>query len=208
MAYANWVKVTPPSGSGDGKVNVSSVTENTGRDYRETKLTWKGANVSNVERYVRQAGKPEYVDIADSAAAQKEGADVTIKGESNSRILTFSLGDTPNGNTELLDIDLPNTYTANGVTVNNGSAITGDPGKTSKYEFSITIYVDKNTSIGEKTRQIIVTNEAGNSDACWLVSAAGDAYVRLDSTDPIELGYEAGSSKEIQVYSNTNWTIE
>ena len=67
MAKANWLKVNPSQGSGNATVNVSSTAEHTGRKARTTTLTWKAANVQNVVRNVSQAGKPEYVDIADSA---------------------------------------------------------------------------------------------------------------------------------------------
>ena len=69
MAKANWVKLNPSSGSGNATVNVSSTSEHTGRNARTTMLTWKAANVANVVRNVSQAGKPEYVDIADAASA-------------------------------------------------------------------------------------------------------------------------------------------
>ena len=69
MAKANWVKVDPSQGSGDATVNVSSNTEHTGRVARTTTLTWKAANVADIQRTVNQAGKPEYVDIADAASA-------------------------------------------------------------------------------------------------------------------------------------------
>lgn len=65
MAKANWVKVNPSQGSGNATVNVSSTSEHTGRVLRTTILTWKAANVADVQRTVNQAGKPEYVDIAE-----------------------------------------------------------------------------------------------------------------------------------------------
>ena len=89
MAKANWVKVNPSSGSGNANVNVSSTAEHTGRKARTTTLTWKAANVTDVVRQVSQAGKPEYVDIADSASSDKAGKVVTISGVSNSAKLTF-----------------------------------------------------------------------------------------------------------------------
>ena len=92
MAKADWVKVNPSQGSGNATVNVSSQTEHTGRVARTTVLRWKAANVADVQRTVNQAGKPEYVDIADAASADKTGKVVTISGVSNSRVLNFSLG--------------------------------------------------------------------------------------------------------------------
>lgn len=50
MAKANWLKVDPSQGSGNATVNVSSTAEHTGRVARTTILTWKAANVANIER--------------------------------------------------------------------------------------------------------------------------------------------------------------
>lgn len=201
MAKAKWLEVAPSQGSGNATVNVSSTSEHTGRSPRTTTLTWKAANVANITRTVCQAGKPEYVDIADAASADKLGKIVTISGVSNSSKLTFSFG-----TGDLLDITLPNTYTANSVATNNGAAISGDPGATAEYNFSISITVPANNDITAKTRQIIVENEAGNRDVCTLTSAAGDAYVTVQE-GTIELDY-LGTPVPWTVESNTSWTIE
>lgn len=201
MAKANWVKVNPSQGSGNATVNVSSASEHTGRVARTTILTWKAANVENIQRTVNQAGKPEYVDIADAASADKAGKVVTISGVSNSKKLTFSLG-----TGDLTEITLPNTYTANSVSTSNGASIGGDPGAVSEYNFSISITVPANDDITAKTRQVIVTDEAGHQDICLLTSAAGDAYVTITEGD-IELDY-LGTAVAIEVKSNTTWTIE
>lgn len=201
MAKANWLKVTPSQGSGDATVNVSSSTEHTGRKARTTTLTWKAANVADVVRNVSQAGKPEYVDIADAASADKAGKVVTISGVSNSAKLTFSFG-----TGDLTDITLPSTYMANSISINNGAAISGDPGASAEYNFSISIIVPANDDITAKTRQIIVEDEAGNRDVCTLTLAGGDAYVTVQE-GTIELDY-LGTPVPWSVESNTTWTIE
>lgn len=201
MAKANWVKVNPSQGSGDATVNVSSTAAHTGRVARTSVLTWKAANVADVPRTVNQAGKPEFVDIADAASADKAGKVVTISGTSNSAKLTFSFG-----TGDLTDITLPSSYTANSVNTANGAAIAGDPGAAAEYNFSIAITVPANNEITAKTRQIIVEDEAGNRDVCTLTSAAGDAYVTIADGD-IELDY-LGTPVAVEVKSNTSWTIE
>lgn len=200
MAKANWLKVDPSQGSGNATVKVSSTAEHTGRKVRTTTLTWKAANVQDIVRNVSQAGKPEHVSIAESASADKAGKLVTISGVSNSAKLTFSFG-----SGDLTDITLPSTYTANSVSTNNGTAISGDPGATAEYNFSIAITVPANPDIAEKTRQIIVTNEAGDTAICTLRSAAGDAFVTVQE-GTIELDY-LGTAVSWSVESNTTWTI-
>lgn len=200
MAKASWVKTTPSSGSGNATVNVSSNTPHTGRVARTTVLTWKAANVDDVQRAVNQAGKPEFVDVADAASADKAGKVVTISGVSNSKKLTFSLG------TGDLAITLPGSYTANSMTTSNGANISGDPGAIQEYAFSIVVTVPANTTPAAMTRQIIVTDEGGHQDVCLLTSAAGDAYITIAAGD-IELDY-LGTAVAVKVESNTNWTVE
>lgn len=200
MAKADWVKVNPSQGSGNATVNVSSQTEHTGRVARTTVLRWKAANVADVQRIVNQAGKPEYVDIDDAASSDKDGKVVTISGVSNSRILTFTLG---NGD---LDISLPQNYMANSLTTKNGVAISGDPGAVAEYPFSIVVTVPANDGTAALTRQIIVTDEGGHQDVCLLTLAAGDAYITVAAGD-IELDY-LGTPVGVFVESNTTWTVE
>lgn len=201
MAKANWIKTNPSQGSGNATVNVSSTSEHTGRKARTTTLTWKAANVQDVVRNVLQAGKPEYVDIADAASSDKAGKVVTISGVSNSAKLTFSFG---TGN--LTGLSLPSNYMANSVNTANGAAIVGDPGASAEYGFSITITVPANDGVDALTRQIIVEDEAGNRDVCLLTLAAGDAYITVAPGD-IELDY-LGTPVAVVVESNTTWTVE
>lgn len=200
MAKANWLSVNPSQGSGNANVNVSTQAEHTGRNARTTTLTWKAANVQDVVRSVNQAGKPEYVDIADAASSDKAGKVVTITGISNSAKLTFSLG------TGELQIALPSTYTANSVNTANGAAITGDPGTSAEYNFSIAITVPANEGVEAISRQIIVTDEAGNQDVCLLTLASGDPYITI-AEGTIELDY-LGTPVTVAVESNTTWTVE
>lgn len=199
MAKANWAVVNPSSGSGNKTVNVSSSGEHTGRSARSTVLTITAANVEAKNVSVTQQGKPAYVDSQDSATAAKSGQSVTISGKANGKKLTFSLG---TGN---LSVTLPTTYTAGGVSTNNGSEISGDPGATAEYNWSIIIAVPENATIGELTKQIIVTDEGGNSDTCLLTQTAGDATLSVSKT-AIELTYQ-GTAVSFDITSNTSWTI-
>ena len=199
MAIANWLNVNPTSGSGNKTVNVSSKEHHTGRNARQTKLTITAANVAAKEVNVTQQGKPAYVDAQDTATAAKGGQNVTISGKANSAKLTFSLG------TGDLIVTLPSNYTAGGVTTSNGSAISGDPGASSEYDFSIVLTVPKNDGVVELTKQIIVTDENGNTDTCILTQTAGDATLSVSKT-AIELAY-TGEAVSFDITSNTSWTI-
>ena len=200
MAKANWVVVDPSQGSGNKAVNVSSTSEHTGRNVRSSTLTITAANVEPVTVTVNQQGKTEYVqNNSDTVTANQEGQNVTIRGVSNSKKLTFSLG---SGN---LNVSLPSTYTAGGLSTNNGVEISGDPGATAEYAWSIVINVPTNENITELTRQIIVTDDGGNTDICVITQAAGSPYLRVD-TNVVELSYQ-GTPVSFNVESNTNWAI-
>lgn len=200
MAKANWVNVNPESGSGNKTINVSSNSEHTGRSARSTVLTITAANVEPKTVNVTQQGKPEFTNNnSDTATAGKAGQNVTISGISNSKKLTFSLG------VGDLSVSLPISYTAGGITTNNGVEITGDPGATAQYNWSIVISVGENTTINSLSKQIIVTDEGGNTDTCVLTQAAGDAYLTVSNT-AIELTHQ-GTAVSFNVESNTSWTI-
>ena len=200
MAYANWLQPSKTSGSGNDTVNVSALSSNTGRNSRSTTVTFKAANCDDVLRTVLQQGKPETSAIQATASSEKTGGTVTITGTSNSSKLTFSLG------TGTLPLTLPTSYTAAGISTNNGAAITGDPGATQEYNFSIAFTVPSNEDIESKSRQIIVTDNAGNAYTCTLTLAAGDAYLTVSQPSG-DIPWDASSSVSITVESNTNWTV-
>ena len=206
MAYSAWLIPSKTSGSGNDTVNVTAGADNTGRNARSTNMTFKAANCEDVVRQVTQAGKPEFVTIAASAAIDKTGGTITISGISNSKKLTFSLA---SGGT--LVLTLPDNYTANSVSTANGANINGDPGATQEYAFSIQFAnVGANPTISAKSCQLIVTDDGGHTATCTITQAAGDptlavlpASVTLDWN-----AYSAETSASFAVTSNTNWTIE
>lgn len=202
MSKASWVLVNPSSGSGDKSVSVSSSAAHTGRTARQTTLTITAADCEPCLVQVNQAGKPEYVENAsDTATAAKAGQIVTISGRSNSTKLKFSIGTT--GNT--LELKAPDTYTAAGIVTNNNVAITGDPGASAEYDWSVSFTILKNETISTKSAQIIVTDAAGNQDTCTLTQSAGDAYLSV-SKNSIDLPWQ-GTAVSFNVSSNTSWSI-
>ena len=202
MAYASWLTPSKLSGSGNDTVNVSANASNTGRNARSTTVTFKAVGVSDVARTVNQAGKPEFGNFSSStAAAAKEGQTLTLSGTSNSSELTFSKG------TDNIGLTLPSSYTAAGMTINNGSAITGDPGATQEFAWSIQLTVPANTSIDPLTCQIVVTDDAGHTSTCTITLAAGDATLSV-SPASVDLPWDGSTSASFAVTSNTNWTVE
>lgn len=207
MAYASWLNPSKTSGSGNDTVNVGANSDNTGRNARSTNMTFKAANVADVVRQVTQAGKPEFVTIESAKSVVKGGvATLTITGTSNSSKLTFSLA---SGGT--LPVTLPSSYTANSVSTNNGAAISGDPGASAEFPFSIAFTnIGANPTINERSVQLIVTDNAGNTATCLITQAAGDPVLEV-SPESVQLDWNASTqsgSASFSVTSNTNWTVE
>ena len=206
MAYASWLVPSKTSGAGNDTVNVTAGADNTGRNSRQTVMTFKAANCPDVERTVIQAGKPEFVSMQATAAIDKTGGTVTITGTTNSSKLTFSLA---SGGT--LVLTLPSTYTANSVSTNNGAAISGDPGGSQEFPFSIQFAnVAANPDLSSKSVQLIVTDNAGNTATCTITQAAADPTLSV-SPASVTLDWNAATaetSASFTVTSNTNWSIE
>ena len=207
MAYANWLIPSKTQGSGNDTVNVTAGTDNTGRSPRQTTMTFKASGVSDVVRTVIQAGKPEFVNIQSAAAVSKDGVTtLTIEGTSNSQALTFSL---TSGGT--LPLTLPESYLANSVSTTNGADITGDPGATSEFPFSIQFSnIAANPTISSRSVQLVVTDHAGHTSTCTITQAEGDPTLSV-SPDSVQIDWNAASaetSASFTVTSNTNWSIE
>lgn len=204
MAYASWLTPSKLSGSGNDTVNVSANSSNTGRNSRSTTVTFKAANCSDVARTVNQAGKSEFVSIQSAASVVKAGVvTLTITGTSNSSKLTFTLA---SGAT--LSLSLPANYTAAGTSTANGAAISGDPGASAEYSFSIAFSnIPANGTIDAKTAQLVVTDNAGNTSSCTITQAAGDPTLSV-SPASVDLPWDGSTSSSFAVTSNTNWTVE
>lgn len=202
MAYASWLTPSPTSGSGNGSVTVSA-SAYTGRVARTTTMTFQAADCSDVPVTVSQTGKTEFVTIQSTASVAKAGVTtLTITGSSNSSKLTFSLGSSPT-----LSLTLPASYTAGGATTTNGTAITGDPGASQQYNFSIAFSnIPENTTIDALTAQLIVTANGGQSATCTITQAAGDAYLNV-TPSTITLAADGTETGTATVTSNTSWTV-
>ena len=201
MAYASWVSPNKVSGSGNDTVSWSG-TAHTGRNARTTTATFSASGVESKILTIIQAGKTEFATMDDAASISKTGGTVTISGTSNSSKLTFSLT-----GTDQIGLTLPGTYTANSATTTNGAAITGDPGASQEYTFSITFTgVSANTTLSAKTAQLTVTDNAGHTDTCTITQAAGDPYLNISPTT-INLTAAGVADNSVTVTSNTSWSI-
>ena len=178
-----WVRISDDSGIGDTPVTATLKQVNTGRLTRSVTLKGTTAHDDEATATITQSSeKGEFVFFTQSSYAIGNSAtSVTITGRSNSQRLTFVLTTEGTGITDFLN--LPSTFMvtkadATTVTVSNGSDVTGDPGASAEYIFSITL-TTKNTSPSNTRHQILnVTGYAGNTDATDI-SQAGIATTIL-----------------------------
>ena len=201
MAKPSWLSVTPINGSGNGTISNSS-SAHTGRVKREGIVTVQGSGVSVASTYkVIQTPLAEFVsfDNGTEMAVSKVGGVVTITGKSNSQKLTFAWVGT------VIDVALPSNYIAAGETTVNGSAIEGDPGATTQYEYNVELNVPANDTIDEISRTLKVTANGGQTAQIKMVQAAGDARLSIDPTE-ITIPQD-GSAVSVNVISNTGWTV-
>lgn len=180
--------LTPKTGTGNAKVSISC-SERTGRvDTSPVTFTAKmnGFSVSKSVSVV-QAGKPEFVTVNNSAVAvDKKGETVTITGVSNTSKLSFSC--TANEVTF-------SSYTANGASATNGVAISGDPGASAQFAFSIPVTVSVNTTASSKTYTLNITAAGGQKTAVVLTQLASDfTYDLTLAASPTSIQAGGGSS--------------
>lgn len=207
MAKAAWLTVSPMSGSGNQTLQNTG-TEHTGREQRTTTVTGIASGVTPNRTYtVIQQPKAEFVSFDQSeVSVAKEGGTLTITGKSNSASLTFSIVD-PNDDENDLSLTLPENYTAGGSSTANGEEITGDPGATSEYEFSIQFTgILANTTINELTAAVKVEAAGGQNAQVLVKQTAGDPTFEFGQ-ESITLT-SAGTAVTNTVVSNTSWTIE
>lgn len=221
MAKPSWLTITPMQGSGNRTVS-NSASPHTGRNTREGTVTITAAGVATPVTYrVIQEALPEYVQWSGGTemAVSVKGGNVVITGNSNSKKLAFDWvvpagGTEPeidaNGNTSTSGVNyptvsIPNTYLAGGVTTSNNAAITGDPGATSAYNFSIELNFPVNDAVVDVYRTLRVTANGSQVAQIVLKQTAGAARIEL-SVSEITIPQD-GSAVTINIVSNTDWTI-
>ena len=201
-----WLTVNIPSATGDQSVSIIAAAY-TGRTQRTGSVvfTTTTGGTKTATYSATQSGAAEFVRWASSSyTATKSGGAVTMTGTSNSSKLTFSVA---GGGT--LTPTIPQTYIANKVSTNNGATISGDPGASKQFDFSITITVPANLEVTEKTCNITVTPNSGAAQNAKLTQSAGDATLSVTPktiTLPAS-GVPVGDEGTVNVVSNVSWTV-
>lgn len=222
MAKPNWLSLQPNSGSGNGTI-ANSASEHTGRVARTGVVTVTGDGVATPATYnVTQTPKAEFASFNNGSemAIAAAGGNITIAGKSNSSKLKFEWVTpsgkthpevTPEGDEEYAGVDLPSvtipdTYTAAGSSAGNNTAISGDPGATEEFDFSIVLTFPANPVAVEIDRTLKVT--CNGAQIAQIVTKQTAAAPTL-SVSPLEITIpQAGTpAVDVTVTSNTGWTV-
>lgn len=201
----SYVICTPGSGSGDTQLTLKAKTANLGNRLNQTDnftITAPGVTPNKQFAAILQAAA-EFIlfDDGAEAAVPKEGGSVVLDGMSNANTITFSkaAGD-------IITADIAAiSYQANGANATSGTAIAGDPGATKKFAFVLTLDAAKNTTISERTQQIMATTKGTKTATITLKQAAGDPYLNIDKTS-VNVPQD-GSGVTIAVTTNTTFTV-
>jgi hypothetical protein len=202
---AGWLTAAPSTG-GSIKTTITAAAH-TGRSNRTGIVTFTvTAGGSKTAKFnATQTAKAEFVSWAQSSySATKSGGTVTMTGTSNSSKITFSL---KSGGS--ITATIPPTYTANLVSTSNGGAISGDPGSTAQFSFSIGIVIPPNLTIDAKSCVIVATPNSGTAVEATINQVAGDVTLDVSPTT-ITLpasGTASGDDGKVNVTSNTSWTV-
>lgn len=201
-----WLTVNTPSATGNKSVSITAAAY-TGRTQRTGSVVFTTTvGGSKTATYsATQSGAAEFVRWASATyTASKSGGSVVMTGTTNSTKLTFRVAA---GGT--LTPTIPQTYTANSVSTKNGSVISGDPGASRQFNFSITITVPANLEVTEKTCNITVTPNSGAAQNAKLTQSAGDVILSV-TPQTITLpasGTQVGNKGTVNVVSNVSWTV-
>lgn len=200
----NGIVVSPSSGSGDTTLQVKAEVANRGnRITQKAEFEVEGTGVVEKKTFVANhlpAG--EFIQFDNTnPAVDKGGGIITLTGKSNSQKITFSkgTGDIIHANIAAIK------FTANGAEAINGTAIKGDPGAKSKYNFTLTLTAGANETIQARTQQIIATANGGQKATTTLHQTAGDPFIEV-TPSTIDVPQD-GSAVQVTVDTNTSFTV-
>jgi len=84
--------------------------------------------------------------------------------------------------------------------------ISGDPGASDKYDFSITMSIPANDSVETKSRIVKFTALGGMSASPSVTQSAGDPYLRFVEEEVVTDW--TGTPVPLHVESNIDWKIQ
>jgi hypothetical protein len=196
-----WVTISTDAGSGDTAVTATVNSGNSGRLTRSVTLKGTTAHDAEATCVITQTTKGEFVQFTSHTySIGNSASSVTVTGRSNSQKLTFALVTSGVGITDYLILPTGGSYTvtAGGTTISctNGTNITGDPGASAEYTFSITLTTHGTNPSVSRLQRLNVTSFSGETDYTDISQAGIATTILFD-------GYATG-----KVYDLTNTAVD
>ena len=156
MAKPKWITIGTAEGSMNGSSEITAAAY-TGRVAREGTITGTTAGGASDTTAVSQVGAAEVITIETKEySANAVGQNITIQGKSNSADLNIVVGDsTIPGLAYKLAVAGVEEKSWDGST---DTTITGDPGASAMYDFTLTITVPENKSEAALVAKFAVKN--------------------------------------------------
>lgn len=199
----NGITVDPSTGSGNTQLSVSATADRGNRVTQSAtfKVATPGDGPSDQFTANHVAAAEFITPTSMSPAVPKDGGNVTITGTANSPVITFA-----KGNGEIIEGEIATiSYTANGSAATSGTEITGDPGATAKYTWSVSIPTTENPTVETRSQTITISGDSMEPVTITLQQAVGDAELSLNP-DTVNIP-QAGTAQTIQVTTNTTFTV-
>lgn len=201
----NGIIVSPGSGSGNTELKVKAQRANQGNRTIQTAtytVQPQGGKGKTLTANLEAANEFVKFTNGTTQAVDKGGGVITITGTSNSTKLTFT-----KGSGDIVTADITSiTYQAAGKSTVNGAAITGDPGATASYNFTLTLNAAANTTVNARSQQITVkANSTSVTSTITLNQTEGDPTLSINP-ETITVPQD-GSEVSVQVTTNTTFTV-
>lgn len=207
------------SGSaGNTTLTATATSTNTGRNSRYDDLTGTTTGGASAPFRVIQPAKAEFVEFDNQVAGVTVAANatsVTITGKSNSSKLTFAKSLLSENDFVITSPYSVTTQDGQGsvISVANGASISGDPGMTQQYAFSVTLTFPANTGTSAQVRRLqattnngttvtIVITQQGLQTSIHFEDGQGNTIQQINLESNVQ-----GATATFVVVSNDSWTL-
>lgn len=205
MAIPSWLTVSPVNGSRNAQVTITA-SAHTGRSARSCTLSVKssaGSPQKTANVNVNQAPKAEFLTVdAIPKQAASGNVSITISGKSNAEKIQFIAA----SNASAVESGMtPTRFIVNSATYTSNAAITGDPGVTAEYTWSVTVNIPVNQSVNDQSYRFLVKTPNTEAQTVTITQSGATPTLTLDKA--IASIPQGGGSQTIAVTSNTSWTV-
>lgn len=198
----SFFKVSPSAGADNAALTITSLSAHTGRVSRSATFTVKTTQTPVVTKTVtvKQSPKTEFITVDPIADVPAAGGKITITGKSNVAMIGCNLK------------AICSEFQVAGVAATFDTAISGDPGATAEYSFSVKVLIAVNTSARAKTytlsfsRGAFASASAEKKVTVQIKQLAAAPTLTLDTEAPT-LAAAASATATVNITSNADWTL-